>query len=87
MKIALVHDYLTQRGGVERVFELGKYPNADIFTSVYDPNHWSEGSSPHNCTSEHSGAAKYLESSSILQPFEPWICKTMIWLSVAAAAK
>ncbi len=39
MKIALVHDYLTQRGGAERVFELlcQHYPNADIFTSLYDP--------------------------------------------------
>ena len=40
MKIALVHDYLTQRGGAERVFELlcNYFPRADIFTSVYDPN-------------------------------------------------
>lgn len=40
MKIALVHDYLTQRGGAERVFELlcQQYPNADIFTSLYDPD-------------------------------------------------
>ena len=39
MKIALVHDYLTQRGGAERVFELlcTRFPNADIFTSLYDP--------------------------------------------------
>jgi len=39
MKIALVHDYLTQRGGAERVFELlcRHFPNADIFTSLYDP--------------------------------------------------
>jgi glycosyltransferase involved in cell wall biosynthesis len=39
MKIALVHDYLTQPGGAERVFELlcKHYPNADIFTSIYDP--------------------------------------------------
>jgi glycosyltransferase involved in cell wall biosynthesis len=38
MKVALVHDYLTQRGGAERVFELlcKRYPEADIFTSVYD---------------------------------------------------
>ena len=38
MKIALVHDYLTQRGGAERVFELlcQRYPDADVFTSVYD---------------------------------------------------
>lgn len=40
MKIALVHDYLTQPGGAERVFELlcKHYPNADIFTSIYDPD-------------------------------------------------
>ena len=39
MKIALVHDYLTQRGGAERVFELlcKRYPEAYIFTSLYDP--------------------------------------------------
>lgn len=39
MKIALVHDYLTQRGGAERVFELlcHYFPTADIFTSLYDP--------------------------------------------------
>ncbi len=39
MKVALVHDYLTQRGGAERVFELlCRYiGNADIFTSLYDP--------------------------------------------------
>lgn len=39
LKIALVHDYLTQRGGAERVFELlcRYFPQADIFTSVYDP--------------------------------------------------
>lgn len=38
MKIALVHDYLTQRGGAERVFKLlcDYFPQADIFTSVYD---------------------------------------------------
>lgn len=38
MKIALIHDYLTQRGGAERVFELlcKHFPTADIYTSVYD---------------------------------------------------
>jgi glycosyltransferase involved in cell wall biosynthesis len=40
MKIALVHDYLTQKGGAERVFELlcNYFPKADIFTSVYNPS-------------------------------------------------
>ena len=38
-KVALVHDYLTQKGGAERVFELlcKRYPDADVFTSLYDP--------------------------------------------------
>ncbi len=40
MKIALVHDYLTQKGGAERVFQLlcQRYPDADIYTSLYDPD-------------------------------------------------
>lgn len=39
MKVALVHDYLTQNGGAERVFELlcKFFDRADIYSSVYDP--------------------------------------------------
>ena len=39
MKVALVHDYLTQKGGAERVFKLlcSYFPLADIYTSVYSP--------------------------------------------------
>ena len=46
MKIALVHDYLTQFGGAERVLEAFHeiWPDAPIFTSLYDPaalpTHW-----------------------------------------------
>ena len=44
MRVAIVHDYLTQRGGAERVVlafhEL--FPDAPIFTSIYD----SEGTFP-----------------------------------------
>jgi hypothetical protein len=38
MKVVLVHNYLTQRGGAERGFELlcKCFPTADIFTSLYD---------------------------------------------------
>ena len=53
MKIALVHDYLTQPGGAERVFELMcKYvPQADIYTSVYDPENTVDlGDRPVNTT-------------------------------------
>ena len=39
MKIALVHDYLTQNGGAERVFQLlcRFFKDADIYSSIYDP--------------------------------------------------
>ncbi|MDJ0742769.1 MAG: glycosyltransferase [Xenococcaceae cyanobacterium MO_167.B27] len=39
MKVALVHDYLTQKGGAERVFRLlcRHFPDADIYTSLYYP--------------------------------------------------
>jgi glycosyltransferase involved in cell wall biosynthesis len=39
MKIALVHDYLNQMGGAERVLLAlhALYPDAPIYTSLYDP--------------------------------------------------
>lgn len=39
MRVALVHDYLTQKGGAERVFELlcEHFVEADVFTSLYNP--------------------------------------------------
>ncbi len=38
MKVAIVHDYLVQRGGAERVVEIfhEMYPDAPIYTSVYN---------------------------------------------------
>lgn len=53
MKIALVHDYLTQPGGAERVFELlCRYvPQADIYTSIYDAENTVDlGDRPVNTT-------------------------------------
>jgi glycosyltransferase involved in cell wall biosynthesis len=39
VRIALVHDYLNQYGGAERVLEVlhDMYPDAPIYTSLYDP--------------------------------------------------
>jgi glycosyltransferase involved in cell wall biosynthesis len=39
MEVALVHDYLTQRGGAERVvLSMQKaFPDAPLYTSLYDP--------------------------------------------------
>ncbi|HLI97659.1 MAG TPA: glycosyltransferase [Candidatus Baltobacteraceae bacterium] len=38
MKVALVHDYLNQRGGAERVFAhiARAYPDAPVYTALYD---------------------------------------------------
>src|SRR5437868_3736089 len=40
MKLALVHDWLNQIGGAERVLEalVDLYPDAPIYTSIYAPN-------------------------------------------------
>jgi glycosyltransferase involved in cell wall biosynthesis len=40
MRVALVHDYLTQYGGAERVLEVlhSMYPDAPVFTSLYAPD-------------------------------------------------
>jgi glycosyltransferase involved in cell wall biosynthesis len=48
LKVALVHDYLTQYGGAERVLDAlhEQYPDAPVFTSVLDldslPPHYAE---------------------------------------------
>jgi len=41
MKVALVHDYLNQMGGAERVVMAFHeiFPDAPIYTSIYDPQH------------------------------------------------
>ncbi|HEY3117364.1 MAG TPA: glycosyltransferase [Chloroflexota bacterium] len=40
MRLALVHDYLNQYGGAERVLEVlhDLYPQSPIYTSIYDPS-------------------------------------------------
>jgi glycosyltransferase involved in cell wall biosynthesis len=42
MRVAIVHDYLNQYGGAEKVVEkwLEMYPNAEIYTSVYIPENF-----------------------------------------------
>ncbi len=40
MKVAIIHDYLNQYGGAERVLEAlcELYPDAPIYTSIYEPS-------------------------------------------------
>jgi len=44
MKVAIVHDYLNQYGGAERVVEVlhELFPDAPIYTSIYIPNNMPE---------------------------------------------
>jgi glycosyltransferase involved in cell wall biosynthesis len=44
MRVALVHDYLNQYGGAEKVLEAlhDLYPNAPVYTSVYAPDSMPE---------------------------------------------
>jgi hypothetical protein len=39
LKVAIVHDFLTQMGGAEKVVEVlhDMFPEAPIYTSMYDP--------------------------------------------------
>lgn len=41
MKVAIVHDYIKEYGGAEKVFEAlhDIYPKADVYTSVYLPSY------------------------------------------------
>ncbi|MBD5605376.1 MAG: glycosyltransferase family 4 protein, partial [Candidatus Eremiobacteraeota bacterium] len=49
MKVALVHDYLNQRGGAERVFRhvADLYPDAPVYTSLYDARATGDLVAPH----------------------------------------
>jgi glycosyltransferase involved in cell wall biosynthesis len=40
MRVAIIHDYLNQYGGAERVLEAlhALYPDAPVYTSLYDPD-------------------------------------------------
>jgi len=40
MRVAIIHDYLNQYGGAERVLEAlhELYPDAPVYTSIYDPS-------------------------------------------------
>jgi len=42
MRIAIVHDYLNQYGGAEKVVEkwLEMYPNADVYTTIFVPQNF-----------------------------------------------
>jgi len=57
MKVALVHDYLVDAGGAERIAEVFHqlYPEAPLYTSIFDPK------TTFNCFSEMDIHASFLQ--------------------------
>src|SRR5207244_3284019 len=79
MKIAIVHDQLQEFGGAERVLVALKnmYPEADVFTSFYNPQ--ALGIHAEKCKDWHiitSWAQKVPFLNTLYSPFRfllPWI--------------
>ena len=57
MKVALVHDYLVDAGGAERIAEVFHqlYPEAPLYTSIFDPK------TTFDCFSEMDIHASFLQ--------------------------
>ena len=62
-KIAIVHDYLFQYGGAEKVVEkwLEMYPEADIYTSFYTPDKFKSSSIYRKATVENRIKTTWLQ--------------------------
>ncbi|MBA2475127.1 MAG: glycosyltransferase, partial [Actinobacteria bacterium] len=74
MKVALVHDYLTEMGGAERVVEslMSIFPEAPVYTSIYNPEVSSDRFSADNVrTSFMQQLTTGKESSKRLFPLFP----------------
>ena len=76
MKVALVHDYLTQLGGAERgLFALARaYPGASIYTLLYDPKEMVGYLAGRNArVSFLNKLPEFIKSNKrLLLPFLPW---------------
>lgn len=74
MKVALVHDYLNQRGGAERVFAhiAAAYPSAPVYTALYDARATGDLVAPERVRTSYlarlPGANRYFR---YLAPFYP----------------
>lgn len=73
MKVAIVHDFLTQRGGAEKVLEdlFEIYPKADLFTLFYDQKRLGQQYGKYEPkTSFLQGFPKFLKGA-YLRPLSP----------------
>lgn len=74
MKLAIVHDYLTQKGGAERVVlaMCEAFPDAPVFTSIYSPAAtFSEFKQRKVNVTYLQGAYRFLRNYRLLLPFYP----------------
>jgi len=69
MKIAIVHDYIKEFGGAERVLEVLSdiFPKADIYTTLYLQNFLVHT----NLVYTKNGKEEYIPLSSSLFLFQP----------------
>ena len=76
LKIALVHDFLVNFGGAERVLAVlsEMFPEAPIYTMVYDKEKMSAQGGP------ASGWRKRIIYASFLQKFPKWMKRNPKWL-------
>ncbi|MCL4384544.1 glycosyltransferase [Patescibacteria group bacterium] len=79
MKIALVHDYLKEIGGAERVLEAlsDLYPDAPIFTTLYQPSAFG----PHRARLEKKWGSRVHQSFFRFIPFAPKLISPLRLLS------
>lgn len=74
MKVALVHDYLNQRGGAERVFAhiADAYPEAPVYTALYDARATADFVAPERVRTSYlarfPGANRYFRYLAPLYP-------------------
>lgn len=79
MRIALVHDYLKEYGGAERVLESlhALYPDADIYTTVYLPEYLGPHKERFKDWNIHTSLAQYLPfKAKLISPLRllsPWL--------------
>lgn len=74
MKVALVHDYLNQRGGAERVFAgiARAWPDAPVFTALYDPRATGDFVAPERVRTSYLARIPMANRSfRLLAPFYP----------------
>jgi len=81
MRVALVHDYLTQLGGAERVLlALARaYPDASIYTLLYDPKEMGGYLAGRNARASFlNKLPKFIKSNKrLLLPFLPWAIESL----------